>query len=139
MNEAALKTLIERQAIIDVFNDYARGIDTRDEALYRNCFTDKLDLDMWGSDGPETSTADEWVAKAFAAVASFQTTQHLITNHQIELDGDRAFGRAYLQAQHWNPENYMLVGGYYENDFVRQGEVWRIGRLCLKVDWTKFG
>ncbi len=137
MTEAMLARLVDRQAIVDVFNDYARGVDTRDEALYRSCFADELDLDMWGGDGPTTSTAEDWVTKAFAAVSSFETTQHIITNHQIEIDGDRAFARAYLQAQHWNPDNAMLVGGFYENDFVRVEGRWRICKLCLKVTWTK--
>lgn len=135
MSDAQLARLIDRQAIIDVFNRYATGIDTRNAELYRSCFTDELGLDMWGGNGPTQSTGDEWVEQAFNMVSSFQVTQHVITNHVIEIDGDRATGVAYLLAQHWNPENCMVVGGYYSNDLVRDGDDWRINQLKLVVTW----
>jgi hypothetical protein len=139
MSDAQITQLVDRQAVVDVFNRYATGIDTRDTELYRSCFTDDLGLDMWGGNGPTQSTGDAWVEQAFNSVSSFQVTQHVITNHVIEVDGDRATGIAYLLAQHWNPENFMLVGGYYKNDFIRDGETWRIEYLRLNVTWHQTG
>ena len=68
---------------------------------------------------------------------SFQTTQHIITNHTIEIDGDSARCVAYLQAQHWNPENFLLVGGYYTNELVRTETGWLICRLKLTITWNQ--
>ena len=138
MNEAQLAAVVDRNAIIDTLNRYATGIDTRNEALYRSCFTDDLVVDMFG-DGAKESTADQWVETALNAVSSFETTQHIITNHVIETDGDRATCVAYLLAQHWNPDNYFRVGGYYSHELVRDGDRWLMSRIKLTITWNQFG
>ena len=79
------------------------------------------------------------MSQAFAAVGTFQSTQHIITNHVVTLEGDEADCVAYLQAQHYNPDNSLLVGGYYTNHFVRKAEGWRISSLKLTITWTKSG
>jgi len=136
MDEAKLQNLIDRNEIIDVMSRYATGIDQRDPALYRSCFTDELERDMFAQ-GFEQGSADSWVETAMNAVSPFQTTQHIITNHTIEIDGDEATCVAYLQAQHWNPENFLLVGGYYTDKLRRTPEGWRIHSLQLKITWTR--
>jgi hypothetical protein len=138
MDESQLQALIDRNAIIDTMNRYATGIDQRDAAIYRSCFTDQLELHM-GDAEPRNCNADEWVSQAFAAVGTFQSTQHIITNHVVTLEGEEADCVAYLQAQHYNPDNALLVGGYYTNRLVREAEGWRISSLKLTITWTKSG
>jgi len=133
-----LKRLLDREQIVDVFNRYASGIDLRDAELYRSCFTDGLEVDLSGT-GPGHCKAEEWVAQAFRAVSGFQTTQHIITNHQPQIREDEATCVAYLLAQHWNPENAFLVGGYYTDELVRTPEGWKIRKLVLTVTWTRNG
>lgn len=135
MNHAQLQALIDRNDIIDTLSRYAAGIDQRDAALYRSCFTDELEVDVGGS--PGRRTADEWVSQAMNAVSPFQTTQHIITNHTVTIEGDEATCIAYLQAQHWNPENALLVGGYYTDKLVRTADGWRISSLKLTITWTQ--
>jgi hypothetical protein len=138
MSAAQLQALIDRNDIIDTMSRYASGIDRRDAALYRSCFTDDLEVDVSGN-GFEQMTADAWVARALQLVGTFQTTQHIITNHTLAITGDEASCAAYLQAQHWNPENFLLVGGHYDDKLVRTPDGWRICRLQLTITWTKTG
>ena len=138
MNESKLQALVERAEIVDVFNRYASGIDLRDRKLYRSCFTNEVEVDIGGA-AARTCPADEWVEQAFAAVGSFQSTQHIITNHVVEVEGDVAKGVAYLQAQHVNPDSIFTVGGYYTNRLVRSAEGWKIRNLKLTITWTRNG
>ncbi len=138
MDDAKLQLLLDRMEIIDVENRYASGIDLRDKALYRSCFTDKIETNFDPSGNSEAIklTADDWVDQAFMLVSTFESTQHIITNHTITIEGDKATCIAYLQAQHFNTTNSLLVGGYYTNSLVRTPEGWRICKLQLMTTWT---
>lgn len=132
--------LVERQAVVDVLSRYARGIDRRDAELYRSCLADRIDVKMARMGGPGMS-ADDWVTEAFAAAGRYASTQHLITNHDVHFPdgpgGDRATCTAYLQAQHWNQDESMLLGGRYDHDLRRKNGAWRLERLGLKIDWVE--
>jgi len=90
-----------------------------------------------GMGEPSRISADAWADQALSLVSAFQSTQHIITNHVITIDGDQATCVAYVQAQHYNPESILTVGGYYTNNMERTAEGWKISKLKLTTMWTQ--
>jgi hypothetical protein len=75
------------------------------------------------------------------ALEHLDTSQHLVGNHEIQVDGDDATHRCYLQAQHVRQAatggpNY-IVAGRYEDRFRRTDQGWRIVHRALVVMWTE--
>ncbi len=139
MDEAKMQELWDRKEITDTSLRYATGVDMKDRALYRSCFTEEIEADFssLGMGDASIIKADDWVEQAIMTVNLYQSTQHIITNHVIDIKGDEATCVAYLQAQHYNPEGMFTVGGYYSNTLVRTPEGWRISKLKLTSTWTK--
>ncbi|MGE5694099.1 MAG: nuclear transport factor 2 family protein [Candidatus Sericytochromatia bacterium] len=116
----------DRQDISDLLVRYATGIDRHDWALFRTVFTDDCRLDYgevgsWDGVGAVT----EFMKMAHQGVQ----TLHRMTNKAIEVDGDRATARTYV--------DMVMVGqggsgvnaiGYYDDDIVRTEDGWRIAR-----------
>ena len=49
----------ERLDVIEVLHRFARGIDSRDFALYRSVFADQIDLGRFASDAPRTPPPED--------------------------------------------------------------------------------
>ena len=139
MDETKLQMLVDRMEITDTSLKYATGVDMRDKELYRSCFTDEIEIDFTSMEieGPKKISADEWVDQAFTLVGAYESTQHIITNHVININGDEATYEAYLQAQHYNADSIFTVGGYYSNKVVKTPEGWKICKLKLTSTWTQ--
>ena len=141
--EAALQLLLDKAAISDIQLRYATGLDMRDWATFRSCFTDEIETDFTSVFGgqPRKVSADRWTESARRTVSGLQATQHMITNHVITIDGDEALCIAYVQAQHYLPndrgESTQTMGGYYTNRFVRTAVGWRIRSCKLTLTWNK--
>ena len=143
MDNKALRLLIDRAEISDVQLRYATGIDMRDWALYRTCFADEIEVDfssVFGGGGPRKVSGDRWTETVRRTISGLQATQHLITNHVITVDGDTAQCVAYLQAQHYLPndkgDSLQTMGGYYTNHFIRTPQGWRIKSCKLTLTWN---
>jgi hypothetical protein len=148
----ALARLVDRQAIVDVVVRYATGVDRRDWALYESCFTDPCEFDFsgWRGQPAVLLSPAEWAAKVRGTNGSFDTTQHLSTNHVVTFEGpDAATCISNMQAQHWfsvarltalgyaaDEPRWCTLGGFYTNSLVRTGDGWRIRRCQLDVTWT---
>lgn len=141
MTELTTQILLDRAEISDVFHRYATGVDTRDWALWRTCFTDDVVADfssVWP--GVVIHGADEWVAKAEALVSGLDATQHIITNHTHDIQGDTAKCTSYLHAQHVYKNalgsDHNVLAGYYTYDMVRTPEGWKIKKYSLEITWS---
>ncbi|MEZ0338933.1 nuclear transport factor 2 family protein [Mycobacterium sp. pV006] len=123
----------DRQDIADVLIRYATGIDRRDWALFRTVFADDCELDY----------GDIGVWHGVDAVVDFMTaahemaghTLHRISNIAVEVDGDTATSRAYVDGLILSQDNTSGVNatGFYDDELVRTGTGWRIRRRKFTV------
>lgn len=130
-------------AVCDLKYRYAAGIDTRDWALYRSIFSDTVDIDFSSYSGrpPATMTADEWVAGVQPLFTGLAATQHSMTNPRLEVEGDRATLRMYMQAEHildhGDPSAWFTIGGFYTDRAVRKNGGWTLTAVKLTVFWRR--
>lgn len=123
--------------------EYAYGIDTRDWALYRSIFADEIHMNFQSYNGNPASTmkADDWVAGCRRLFDNLDATQHSMTNPLVDVNGDTARCRMYMQAEHFlqnrlgNPD--FALGGYYDDVLVRTAKGWKISAVTLKVLWSR--
>jgi ketosteroid isomerase-like protein len=138
ITEASLQTLLDERDIVAVALRYCRALDTKDWDALRDVFAPDAVGDLAAST-PQVGV-DAIIARVSQALRHLDDSQHLVGNHEVVVDGDTATHRCYLQAQHVRKAavsgpNY-LVGGRYEDRFVRTDAGWRIAHRQLTVMWT---
>jgi hypothetical protein len=118
---------------------YCRGIDRLDAELVRSAYWP----DATDDHGSFKGNAWEFAAYAVERLgAAYLTTQHAVTNHSIELDGDVAHGELYNVSTHLREDAQGVrhvdtwYGRYLDRYERRDGE-WRIAdRVCVH-EWTR--
>ncbi len=130
-------------AIVRPVYEYAYGIDTRDWALYRSIFTDDIEMDFSSYNGNPRSAmkADDWVAGCRTLFTGLDATQHSMSNPLVDMEGDHARCRMYMQAEHFLKNDQgsdgFVLGGYYDDRLVRTEEGWKIQAVTLNVFWNR--
>jgi SnoaL-like domain len=134
----------EKLAVAETLYRYARGVDTRDWALYRSIFADDvmIDFSSYGSERPPTMMrADDWVARLRPLFAGLAATQHSMSNPMVTLDGDRADITMYMQAHHVldpaDPDAWYTIGGHYDDTLIKVNGHWLITAVTLTVTWRR--
>ncbi|MGX9792771.1 nuclear transport factor 2 family protein [Mycobacterium sp. MMS18-G62] len=116
----------DRDDLFDLTIRYATAIDTRQYALLKKVFTDDAQLD-YGEVGKWTGGAE--VAEFMEAAHVMAThTMHRMTNQAIEIDGDIATIRTYVDALILFEGGGANPVGYYDDQAVRTPDGWRIAR-----------
>jgi hypothetical protein len=131
-----LQTVRDALDIQRVIADYAYACDNSDWALLKSVFTDDAHLDFSSTDGPAGSR-DEVVAWLEQSLSQVLGIQHLVSNFQIDLDGDRAPVRAmfYTSVRIPGLDQILVTGGYYDEELVRTTAGWKISRLFEDNRW----
>jgi len=74
------------------------------------------------------------------SLGRMDASQHIVSNHEVILDGDTARHRCYMHAQHVRtvPEGppLFIIAGRYEDDMVRTSAGWRISHRDLIMMWS---
>jgi len=118
-----------RGDIADVLIRYATGIDRRDWARFRSCFTDDCDVDY--GDVGSWSSVDEITDWMTAVHEPCGHTLHRITNIAIDATGEGlAAATSYVDAILMNKDTTggIHAMGFYDDEFVRSDDGWRIAR-----------
>jgi hypothetical protein len=120
----------DKEQITEVLIRYATGIDSKNWALLRTCWTEDVDVD-YGEVG-RYSGADAITGLMEQLHDAMGPTYHRLTNFAIAVDGDRATARSYvhavLQAIPDDPASWVEALGHYDDGLVRTSEGWRIAR-----------
>ncbi|MFI5040851.1 MAG: nuclear transport factor 2 family protein [Acidimicrobiales bacterium] len=115
-----------REDVVEVLVRYATGIDRRDWALFRTCFTDDCEAD-YGAIGAWHG-ADEITAWMERSHAPCGHTMHRITNAVVGPNGRGVAARSYVDAIVMGPDNQTgsRAVGYYDDELVRTEHGWKI-------------
>jgi len=131
-------TLIDdERAIIDLTIAYTWALDTGRFEDLRQVFAEDAVGDLLGvrSEGREAI-----MARIADALSKLDATQHLISNHQVRVDGDTATCRCYLVGQHVKKGtpggDTFIIAGTYADELARTADGWRITHRTLSPAWT---
>ncbi len=133
-----LQSVRDELDIQRVITDYAYACDNGDWGLLKSVFTDDAHLDFSSTDGPAGSR-DEVVAWLEQSLSQVVGIQHVVSNFQINLDRDRATVRAmfYTSVRLQGLDQMLMTGGYYDEEFVRTADGWKIQRLVEDNRWMQ--
>lgn len=135
-----LEHLLDRSALIDLVSSYAVLMDRREWSLYRSIFADELDISFpdWTS-GPTTRiSADEWVNIVRRTLTGYRATQHMLVNHLVELNGDKAVVHSHMTARHvFSDDEEEHLGGHYAHHAARTEGGWKLTAVHLTSNWDK--
>lgn len=131
------QTLADRLEISDLLTRYAAAVDRQDWDKYRTIFTDDAFIDYTAAGG-EKGTVDEVIAWMTTTMAMFSMTQHMVSNEEVEIDGDTATVRAMFNnpMQFANDGPRFFCGGWYNHELVRTADGWRSKSLYEEFAWT---
>ena len=97
IDESALQTLLDKDAIRDLVLLYSRAIDRKDLALLGDLYTE----DAVDTHGTDFSGSVPDYLKFIESCAPFMPySGHHVCNHLISVDGDEAKGEVYVLAVH---------------------------------------
>ena len=138
MTEMQSDQLVDKQKIIDLTIAYTWIIDRGPREKLREIFTDNA---VFIIDVKNYSGVDAIISKIERTLGGLSASQHLISNHQVLIDGDNATCSCYIHAQHTlrgieDGDNYIMAGRYIDK-LIRVDTNWRITERQLILDWTE--
>ncbi len=140
--DRTIQTASDRDAIVDVTTRLGWYADQRrwDELL--GLFAGQVTLDYTSLAGgePVTVSPADIVASWKGGLGGLDATQHVVSNHLVDLDGDTAVATAQFIAIHRldNPHGDPLwtLGGHYRWTLARHQGRWRITTMTMTATWA---
>jgi hypothetical protein len=127
----------ERDDIIDVAIAYTWALDTKQLDELRHVFSPDATAVLRGV---ECRGVEAIIERIGRGILHLDRTQHLIGNHQVDVDHDAAMHRCQLHAQHVRQGadggDTFVIGGFYEDRLVRTAKGWRIAHRLMQETWS---
>ena len=150
MDENSLKIveLINKSDVTSVVQRYFCALDEKnfDAQYFASIFT--AEAKVTRPNGASLIGPKDISASHEKSFARFEGSQHLLTGHDISIDGNKATVRANLVAMHmWqgskasanNPENFFIAGGVIRSELVQTDGQWKISQIRNDVVWRAGG
>jgi ketosteroid isomerase-like protein len=121
------------EAIRRLLADYCFGTDTGDTARWIGCFTDDI---VWEG-GAFGRFEGREAARAYhqGAGDASKNFRHINSNAAIDIDGEHATVRSYVQVYDQSGATpAMVFSGFYDDRLVKQGGRWLIRARRLVSD-----
>ncbi|WP_230673525.1 nuclear transport factor 2 family protein [Rathayibacter sp. Leaf248] len=145
--DETLETLIDRVAIRELVDTYARGADRRDAVLEASVFADDGEVLLFSGDPETTEPVDtirgrDALVRTFEGlIAQYDATTYLNGQSSVRfVTADAAEGETYCTALHLlrdAGQRYLLTMSIrYLDRFERIDGRWRIAQRRLVIDWT---
>jgi hypothetical protein len=130
------RSILDELDVQRVLCEYAWACDNKDWALLRSVFTADAQLDYSSTRGP-AGGREEVVGWLERSLSQVPVIQHVVSNFQIDVNGNRAAGRAMFLTSARIPglEDMLVTGGYYDLAFRRESDGWKIERLVEDNRW----
>jgi len=119
--------MTDRDEIVALTIRYATAIDSEQYEMLSTVFTADADLD-YGEVGHWTGAAEvtEFMDLAHRGAAN---TLHRMSNQIVDVNGDAATARTYVDALILGPDGSGVNAiGYYDDELGRTGDGWRISK-----------
>jgi hypothetical protein len=128
--DADLQSLLDERAILRGLSRFARILDGRRWAEVGEVFADDVTFNY--GDGAEQRGLEALRDNFRRFLDRCGPSHHLLGSIVVEVDGERAVSRAYVQARHQapapTPERLFDTNGEYVDRWERRPEGWRIVR-----------
>jgi len=129
---AEIDDLKSRDVIRQQFVRYGRGQEWLDATLLQEVFWDDAEVDFGFFEGK----FKDYLPVLMEIERGPETTYHLLSSVQIELDGDTAYAEAYGIAGGRGTDKINIFGGRYITRFERRNGEWRMASVLYVLDWN---
>jgi hypothetical protein len=133
MEVAALRRLLDRQAIVECVINSCRGVDRGDEPVFRSAYHP----DAVEDHGSYIGELDGLVEFLRGAMAPFSGYQRYVSNFEVDIDGDEAHVESYylITLRQAVGTSLMVNGGRYLDRLERWDGRWGIVTRVVISEW----
>lgn len=144
MSQSAIDTVADRLDVVEVCTRLHWCVDHRDWDGLDDLLDEQISFPTPAELArPDFDPADYYrsrseIKAAYPGLLAGVLTQHLITGHQVEIDGDRAVCRAHAVNVHipeHDPKHVVAHGNEYRFDLIRRESGWRIHARQTWIRW----